>query len=223
VLEVNDEVRDLIAGRATEQAIRKAAKRCGMRSMFEDGLEKSAQGLTTLDEVLRVVSPDESSEPAARTRASEVASGSSPVPVAPVTGPEGEPARVPGGRRVLVVEDSPTITSVVKYFLELEGFDVLLAGDGLVGLEMAQREHPDLIVSDVNMPEMGGVAMVKALRLDPRMSDVCILMLTSESSVECETEVLAAGADDYILKPVEPRRLAARVKALLGRPRPTAA
>jgi DNA-binding response OmpR family regulator len=124
---------------------------------------------------------------------------------------------------VLVVEDSPTVTSVVKYFLELEGFDVLLAGDGLVGLELARREHPDLIVSDVNMPEMGGVAMVKALRLDPRMSDVCILMLTSESSVECETEVLAAGADDYILKPVEPRRLAARVKALLARPRPTAA
>jgi DNA-binding response OmpR family regulator len=124
---------------------------------------------------------------------------------------------------VLVVEDSATIPSVVKYFLELDGFDVLLAGDGLAGLEMARREHPDLIVSDVNMPEMGGVAMVKALRLDPRMSDVRILMLTSESSVECETEVLAAGADDYILKPVEPRRLAARVKALLARPRPTTA
>ena len=65
--------------------------------------------------------------------------------------------------------------------------------------------------------------MVKALRVDPRMSDVRILMLTSESSVECETEMLVAGADDYILKPVEPRRLAARVKALLARPRPTAA
>jgi DNA-binding response OmpR family regulator len=139
-----------------------------------------------------------------------------------VAGPVSEPAQSSGRRRVLVVEDSPTITSVVKYFLELDGFEVLLAGDGLVGLEVARREHPDLIVSDVNMPEMGGVAMVKALRLDPRMSDVCILMLTSESSVECEAEVLAAGADDYILKPVEPRRLAARVKALLGRPRPTA-
>ena len=121
---------------------------------------------------------------------------------------------------MLVVEDSPTVTSVVKYFLELEGFEVFLAGDGLAGLEMARREHPDLIVSDVNMPEMGGLAMVQALRLDPRMSDVRILMLTSESSVECETEVLSAGADDYILKPVEPRRLAARVKALLARPRP---
>jgi type IV pilus assembly protein PilB len=223
VLEVNDAVRDLIAGRATEQAIRKAAKRSGMRTMFEDGLQKAAQGLTTLDEVLRLVSPDESIEPAAETQPLEVAAVSWPAPVAPVAGPLGEPAQSSGRRRVLVVEDSPTITSVVKYFLELDGFDVLIAGDGLVGLEMARREHPDLIVSDVNMPEMGGVAMVKALRLDPRMSDVCILMLTSESSVECETEVLAAGADDYILKPVEPRRLAARVKALLARARPTAA
>ena len=57
----------------------------------------------------------------------------------------------------------------------------------------------------------------------PQLSDVRILMLTSESSIECETEGLAAGADDYILKPVEPRRLAARVKALLARSRTHAA
>ena len=125
--------------------------------------------------------------------------------------------------RLLVVEDSPTIAAVVKYFLELEGLDVLVAGNGLVGLEMVLREQPDVIVTDVNMPNMGGVAMVKAIRLDPRMSDVRILMLTSESSIECETEGLAAGADDYILKPVEPRRLAARVKALLARSRHRAA
>ena len=82
---------------------------------------------------------------------------------------------------------------------------------------MALRERPDVIVSDVNMPGMGGVAMVKAIRADPRTAGVRILMLTSEASVECETEGLAAGADDYILKPVEPRRLAARVKALRAR------
>ena len=64
---------------------------------------------------------------------------------------------------------------------------------------------------------MTGMEMVRALRADPRTSGVKILMLTSEASVESETEGLQAGADDYILKPVEPRRLAARVKALLGR------
>jgi DNA-binding response OmpR family regulator len=64
---------------------------------------------------------------------------------------------------------------------------------------------------------MDGVVMVKALRADPRTHDIAILMLTSEDSVDSETRALAAGADDYILKPVEPRRLAARVKALLAR------
>jgi DNA-binding response OmpR family regulator len=124
--------------------------------------------------------------------------------------------------RVLVVEDSPTIVSVIKYFLELEGFEVLTAEDGLIGLEVALRERPDVVVTDVNMPGMGGVEMVKALRGDARTSSIRIIMLTSESSVESEAEGFAAGADDYILKPVEPKRLAARVKALLARSRPTA-
>ena len=69
VLEVTDEIRDLIASRASEQAIRKAAKRAGMRTMFEDGLEKAAQGLTTLEELLRVVSPEAVEAAAVRTRA----------------------------------------------------------------------------------------------------------------------------------------------------------
>jgi DNA-binding response OmpR family regulator len=78
-------------------------------------------------------------------------------------------------------------------------------------------------VTDVNMPSMGGLEMVKALRQDSRTSAVRILMLTAEGSIESETAGLQAGADDYILKPVEPRRLAARVKALLLRPQPRAA
>jgi two-component system alkaline phosphatase synthesis response regulator PhoP len=120
-------------------------------------------------------------------------------------------------RRVLIVEDSPTIAQVVQYFLELEGFTVMRAADGRAGLEMALEHQPDIIVSDVSMPLMTGVEMVRALRSDPRGKGVRILMLTSESSVESEAAGLEAGADDYILKPVEPRRLAARVKALLGR------
>ena len=82
---------------------------------------------------------------------------------------------------------------------------------------LALRELPNVIVTDVNMPAMGGMAMVKAIRQRPSLAGVHILMLTSEASIESETEGLAAGADDYLIKPVEPRRLAARVKALLAR------
>ena len=120
---------------------------------------------------------------------------------------------------IFVVEDSPTIASVVKYFLELEGFEVLVAKDGKSGLEVARRDQPHVIVTDYNMPGMDGMAMVKALRADAATRGMAVLMLTSEDSVEKETQALEAGGDDYILKPVEPRRLAARVRSVLARSR----
>jgi type II secretory ATPase GspE/PulE/Tfp pilus assembly ATPase PilB-like protein len=216
VLAITDDVRDLISSRAAEHLVKKATKRAGMRTLLEDGIEKAARGLTTLDEVLRVVSRSDAAD-----RSADMPPIEEPVaaPVPDLAAPGSATRR----GRVLVVEDSATIVAVVTYFLQLEGFDVLVAEDGLVGLDMALRERPDVIVSDVNMPGMGGLAMVRTLRGDPRMAHVRIMMLTSESSVESETEGLAAGADDYMLKPVEPRRLAARVKALLARswPSPT--
>jgi type IV pilus assembly protein PilB len=221
ILEVNAEVRELISLRASEQAIRRAARRAGMRTLFEDGVAKAAQGLTTLDEVLRVVSRDESHE---ETRRPSLSQGSADATGAPADGAAAAPtAEDLRKKRVLVVEDSSMIASVVKYFLELEGFEVLEAADGLIGLDVALREIPDVIVSDVNMPGMTGIAMVRALRAEPLMAEVRVLMLTSEASIETETEGLEAGADDYILKPVEPRRLAARVQSLLARSKTRAA
>jgi CheY-like chemotaxis protein len=206
-----------------------------MRTLFEDGIAKAAQGLTTLEEVLRVVAlsePRESGtaaapaqEPAVAVVADKIADTVADRPGMPQRAADnaGESEPNAGRRRVLVVEDSATIVTIVKYFLELEGFEVMVAENGLVGRDMAVRECPDVIISDVMMPGMSGVEMVKALRLNPRTANVRVLMLTSEASVESETEGLAAGADDYILKPVDPRRLAARVKALFTRSRPTAA
>jgi len=217
ILEINDEARELISIRAAEHAVRKAGRRAGMRTLFEDGIAKAAQGLTTLEEVIRVVAL---SEP--RGLGSGPGSAEGPA-VAVVADDVAELEQKAGRRRVLVVEDNATVMTVVKYFLELEGFEVIVAEDGLAGYEIAVRECPDVIVSDVKMPGMGGLEMVKALRLNSRTANVRVLMLTSLASVESETEGLAAGADDYILKPVEPRRLAARVKALLARPRPSAA
>jgi type IV pilus assembly protein PilB len=212
ILQVNDEVRELIGSRAAEHVIRKAARRGGMRTLLEDGIDKAAQGLTTLEEVLRVVALGEAREVVSDLRSAEET-------LMPTADSVEAPGQSANHQRVLVVEDNATVRSVVTYFLELEGFDVIVAEDGRLGLDTALRECPDVIVSDVNMPGMGGLEMVKALRRDSRTASVRVLMLTSEASVEGETEGLAAGADDYILKPVEPRRLAARVKALLARSR----
>ncbi len=212
LLQVNAEVRELIAAGAAEHAIRRAARAAGMRSLIEDGVEKAARGLTTLEELLRVVPLD-----AADDIGSASGLGRPEIPIPTET--RDEP--VADRRRVLVVEDNATIVTVVRYFLELEGFDVVVAENGRIGLETALRSAPDVIVSDVKMPTMDGLEMVRALRENPRTAGIRILMLTSEESVEGETRGLAAGADDYIVKPVEPRRLAARVKALLARSRST--
>ena len=84
-------------------------------------------------------------------------------------------------------------------------------------VETARRERPALIVTDVNMPGMGGLDMVKALRADARTRDITICMLTSDESAEAKQQALAVGADDYLVKPVEPRRLAAHVRAVMDR------
>ena len=249
LLVVNDEVRELISGRASEHAIRKAARNAGMRTLLEDGILKAAQGLTTLEDVVRVVAADDSAahkDEATKPEAtpSSVAHGRAAInqeefeeqtTARAVSGAANEAAHVPdneplpagnegekpgntrGKERVLVVEDSTTIASVVKYFLELEGFEVLVAKDGISGLAAAKRDPPQVIVTDYNMPGMDGMAMVKALRAEPATRDIAVLMLTSEDSVEKEAQALEAGVDDYILKPVEPRRLAARVRSVLVR------
>lgn len=221
LLQVNDELRALITARAPEHELRRAARAAGMRTLIEDAIAKAAQGLTTLEAILQVVSPDDATAPEGEA----VPAGETPREIelergtADSVGSTGIAVaeRVGVKERVLIVEDNRTITSVVKYFLELEGFEVLLAEDGLIGLKTAKLERPDVIVTDVNMPGMDGIAMVRALRTDSLTRDIAILMLTSEDSLDSETRALSAGADDYILKPVEPRRLAARVKALLVR------
>jgi type IV pilus assembly protein PilB len=223
LLPVNAEIRELITRRAPEDAIRKAARKAGMRTLLEDGILKAAQGQTTLEEVLRVVATDDESR--VKDQATKPHSGageSEQLNVEELLSPFLS-ADIPGGSdgrdRVLVVEDSLTILSVVKYFLELEGFEVLVAKDGVAGLEMARRHMPKVIVSDYSMPGMDGLELLKALRADPLTQGIAILMLTSEASIEKETQALEVGADDYILKPVEPRRLAARVKVALTRSR----
>ena len=233
LLVVNDEVRELISRRAPEHAIRKAARNSGMRTLLEDGILKAARSLTTLEDVVRVVAaddaathkeeatkPEDSCSSVARDHGATHQNQAELEPdeaTPPATSEMGEPGDPQGKERVLVVEDSSTIASVVKYFLELEGFEVVVAKDGNSGLEAARRGQPHVIVTDYNMPGMDGMAMVRALRSEAATSGIAVLMLTSEDSIEKETQALEAGVDDYILKPVEPRRLAARVRSVLAR------
>lgn len=116
--------------------------------------------------------------------------------------------------RVLVVEDEPILLEALEYNLTRQGYQVYTAGDGLAGLEIAQRERPDLIVLDIMLPKMDGLEVCQAVRQE---MNTPILMLTARADEVDRVVGLEMGADDYLTKPFSIRELLARVKALLRR------
>ena len=117
---------------------------------------------------------------------------------------------------ILVVDDEPKIVQQARDYLEKGGFRVVTAGDGKMAMAMARHERPDLIVLDLNLPEMDGLDVCRALR---RQSDVPIIMLTARVDEADRLIGLELGADDYVTKPFSPRELVARVRAVLRRVR----
>jgi DNA-binding response OmpR family regulator len=116
--------------------------------------------------------------------------------------------------RVLVVEDDEAIAQVLQRSLRMEGYDVKIADDGVVALDLAHAFLPDLVILDLGLPRMDGIDVAKAMR---ETDDVPILVLTARDAVESRVEGLDAGADDYLVKPFERQELLARLRALLRR------
>ncbi len=116
--------------------------------------------------------------------------------------------------RVLVVEDDEAIAQVLQRSLRMEGYEVKLAGDGEIALELAPAFLPDLVILDLGLPGIDGIEVAKALHED---DDVPILVLTARDAVQSRVEGLDAGADDYLVKPFERQELLARLRALLRR------
>ena len=120
--------------------------------------------------------------------------------------------------RILVVDDDDWIISGAQAVLEDQGFEVISARDGAEGLEVALDQFPDLIITDVVMPEMDGWSFVRHLRSDPRFALVPVLFLTSKGAAEDRISGFQLGADDYLGKPLNLHELPRRVmKALAGR------
>lgn len=118
-------------------------------------------------------------------------------------------------RTVLVVDDEPSIVTLLKFNLEQAGYDVLTAEDGRKGLDTALKEKPDLIVLDLMLPGMDGMDVCKTLRQEK--VNTPILMLTAKDDEFDKILGLELGADDYLTKPFSPREVVARVKAILRR------
>jgi two-component system alkaline phosphatase synthesis response regulator PhoP len=115
---------------------------------------------------------------------------------------------------ILVVDDEPKIVKLARDYLQQAGFRVLPAGNGAIALAMARSERPDLVVLDLNLPDMDGLDVCRALR---RQSEVPVIMLTARIEETDRLIGLELGADDYITKPFSPRELVARVRVVLRR------
>jgi DNA-binding response OmpR family regulator len=116
--------------------------------------------------------------------------------------------------KILVVDDDRVLADVITFMLHKEGFEVIQAYDGAAALERWQKEDPDLVVLDVNMPKIGGFEVCRRIRAE---GDTPVLMLTVRSEEEDILNGFEIGADDYIIKPFSPSQLVARVKAVLRR------
>ena len=119
--------------------------------------------------------------------------------------------------KILLVDDEPDILEIVGYNLQQEGFQILTAANGREAVATAKKEHPQLIIMDVMMPEMDGMEACEAIRKIPELNDVIITFLTARNEDYSQVAGFDVGADDYISKPIKPKLLVSKVKALLRR------
>lgn len=118
---------------------------------------------------------------------------------------------------VLIIDDEEDIRDILTYNLKKEGFNVHSASNGADGIKLAKETSPDIIILDVMMPEMDGIEVCEILRSDPETEHLRICFLTARNEDYSQIAGLDAGADDYVSKPIKPRVLVSRIKAILRR------
>jgi len=183
-----DAMRVAIAKGITAVELRGLMKNAGHQSMRDAGMRLVDAGTTSLAELNRVLAED-----------------------------QGERRKVDGKKRVLIVEDDRMIRTLVKLLLEREGYAVIQAANGREGIDMARLERPDLVITDLMMPEADGYQVLKALRADAALSMLPVMVLTAETDATVERTVIDLGADDYLIKPFDEEVLLQRVRSVFVR------
>jgi len=120
-------------------------------------------------------------------------------------------------QKILLVDDEEDILEFLSYNLIKDGFEILTANNGAKGLALAKKHKPDLVILDVMMPEMDGVDVCQRIRELPELDESLVLFLSARAEDYSELAGFSAGADDYITKPIKPKLLISRVKAILRR------
>ncbi len=119
------------------------------------------------------------------------------------------------GKKVLIIEDSPTTRAVIKVYLVGHHLEFLEANDGAQGLQLARTHRPDVVVVDLKMPGMDGFTFCRTLRGDPRLKDTPVILLTGAKGDAIKREALMAGANHFMTKPIDGQALADRIVASL--------
>ena len=244
ILTMTPELERLIAAGEAADRIADAAKRGGMKSLWDSGLAHVARGESTIEELTRVVDipSEEEAAPPAAEKAPARPSGTArlsggaealrfaepPEPAAPVSTHfdllEEAPPRRSGahGRvasKVLLVDDEDSLRKVMRDLLERDGYAVTEARDGVQALDQVDRVGPDIIVLDLNLPGLDGYGVLSHLRSRPATANIPVIVLTAKGDEDNEVRVFELGADDFLTKPFRARALSARLEAVLGRRR----
>jgi len=215
VLKISPAVKGIIATGVSALKIKNAALKEGFRPMSLDGIHKAMNGLTTLEEVFRVAPPE------AETVEQEYVATPAPREEKPVD----EPPSIETSfsiksvkpKKVLIADDNQIIIKLLVNILESENYHVVSADNGLDALKLAHQEKPDLIITDYLMPQMNGMELIKKIKSQLSTRVIPIIMLTAKDEVDSEVAVIDAGADDYITKPLNAKRILTRVARLLQR------
>jgi type IV pilus assembly protein PilB len=221
VLPVSRRLRAMIERQEGETVLRAQVRAEGVRSMPAAALAAVNAGRTTVDEVLRVVPPEESSSDAAID--DELGAADESRPAAPATAPPpapaSEPVPVAGPFRILVVDDDPLLVNITATTLGRSPLPLepVTATDGAGALQRLDEGSIHLALLDVGLPDFSGFVLCEKIRAHPRCGGVPIFMLTGRGDVGAKAEAFRAGADDYLVKPFVSAELVLRVLRALER------
>ena len=241
VLITTPELERRVTSNESGERLAEAARDGGMKSLWESGVQHAVRGDTSFDELLRILempAPPEIAPPRQRTRdepaprrqappaPARTSGGHRTIPAPRVSGPVhrdeafqliDEVHAGTGGKTVLIVEDEEPLRRVLRDLLERDGFHVLEASNGVQALDQIDRGAPDVVVLDLNLPQLDGFGVLSRLRSRPATAHLPVIILTAQGDEDSEVRVLESGADDFLTKPFRPRALSARLRTLLNR------
>jgi CheY-like chemotaxis protein len=246
ILTMNAELERRIGAGGTADKIAEAARANGMKSLFESGVKHVLNGDTSVEELLRVVdvpmderSTGRPASPSVNTPLPSKRSTPGPhhgtpsgpvpavnIPVADLTtafdliddeAASVEVVRPVHGASVLLVDDEDSLRRVMKDLLAREGYAVLEARNGVEALDQVDRHAPDVVVLDLNLPDMDGYSVLSQLRSRPATRKTPVIVLTAKGDEDNEVRVFELGADDFLTKPFRAKALSKRLEVVLAR------